>query len=699
MTARGKCLIALGGAALWLAPLGGAQSIDAPPSDSLDQSRAAWRYRRAVEVPPDAPHPMAAFSVPPELHGHARADLRDLRLVDTLGRDVPYVVDRQSERETAPEWAGALADVRREARQLSQWQVDLGATRTFEQVALEVPGRGFAKRVRLEASDDGRDWRLLRDDAGIFEREWNGPLRHTVIDLEAPLRARFLRLTLDDRRSPPVDLTGVKVRGLRRLAEARWSQEAPLVAAAAAPAGHSRFRLDLPPGLPLEALEIDTADATFARRVRLIEAAERDGRREERVLGEALLFRMRLDDPALSGSELRLDVQRPERGELLLEIDDGDSPPLRVLRARVSGTSERLLFPAAAGAVALYYGNDRTRAPLYDLEALRGRLGFAPAFAAARLGDEQPNPRHSPAPPLGFVAAAGAALDASRWRFVRRVEVGPHEDLYSLTLAADDLGRLRSDLGDLRLGDTQGRQVPYVLEPEAAEARVALAWEAEPARTERGRPRGQGTSRYRLSQAVDAPSGAPLALAVPQPGALPAAALELDFGEGFFARPARLLAAADEGGRERVLWSGTLARPAEAARAPLSVPLDGRRRTVWALEIDEGDNAALTLSGARALVRVPRVTFKAAPGEYSLLLGNDEARAPRYDLDTLRREVLAYSALPATAGAASDNPAFRRRAADYFESAPPTVVMWATLLAAVVALLLLTARILKKSET
>lgn len=704
MTARRTCFFALGFALRTFTPLA-AEPVVASAWDALDQNRAAWRYRRAVEVAPDTVHSMAALSVPPELRNHARDDLRDLRLIDADGRDVPYVIDRQAERETAPEWTGTLTDARREAKQLSQWQVDLGEAREFEQVALEVPTTGFAKRVRLEASDDGRAFRLLRDDAGIFEVKWerdgNGLLRHTVIDLDTPARARFLRLMFDDRRSPPIDIRGVSVRGVRRLAESRWSRPASLLPASGASAGRSRSRLELPAGLPVEALEIDAADLAFSRRVRLIEVTERDGRREERVRGEARLFRVRLDDAALGGEVLRLDVQRPERGELLLEIEDGDSPPLRALRVRVSGTSERLLFPAAAGAVALYYGNDRTRAPLYDLDALRGRLGFAPGFAAARLGDEEPNPRHVPAAPLAFVPNLGAALDATRWRFLRRFKVGPAEDIYSLTLAADDLGRLRDDLGDLRLCDAQGRQVPYVLEPAAAEARVALAWETEPAReSRRGETRAASTSRYKLKPTVTAKAGAPVAFApaASQPRALPLAALELDFVEGFFARPARLLAASERGPRESVLWSGTLARAAEAPHAPLVISLDGRRHAELALEIDEGDNAALTLQGAQAVVRVARVTFKAGAGDYSLLLGNDEATAPRYDLATLRREVLAWSALPATTGALEDNAAFRRRAADYFRSAPPTVVMWATLVVAVIALLALTARVLKKTE-
>jgi hypothetical protein len=114
------------------------------------------------------------------------------------------------------------------------------------------------------------------------------------------------------------------------------------------------------------------------------------------------------------------------------------------------------------------------------------------------------------------------------------------------------------------------------------------------------------------------------------------------------------------------------------------------------LEVADGDNARLTLLGATGRVRVPRLVFKAGPGAYRLLLGNPEATPPRYDLASLRQEVLAYSARTVGAGPPEPNPAFRRSAADYFRDAPPTVVLWGALLGAVVALLLLTARVLRQ---
>ena len=56
----------------------------------------------------------------------------------------------------------------------------------------------------------------------------------------------------------------------------------------------------------------------------------------------------------------------------------------------------------------------------------------------------------------------------------RQLRISGGDDVYTLTLAPADLVYLRPDLGDIRLVDSERRQVPYVLEPRAAAARVAL---------------------------------------------------------------------------------------------------------------------------------------------------------------------------------------------------------------------------------
>ncbi|MET0553149.1 MAG: DUF3999 family protein [Vicinamibacteria bacterium] len=652
----------------------------------LDATRAAWRYRRDVQVAPR--DGFAALAIPPELRAHAASDLRDLRLVDQGGADVPYVVDRRGERVTARVHPGTLVDTRREpvgapedAAARASWTVDLGEPRTFDTLALQVAGDDFAKHLRVEASADLASWRLLRDDAPVFSRPWQGRVRHTVIALDAPETARYLRLTTrDDRQSPAVEVTGLTASWVRRAEGETWSRAA--VVTLVSRGRVSRYRVEVPPGLPIETVTIDADDPAFARRVALVEVAARAGQEGERVAADAPLYRVRLPEDDLSGEQRTLTVAQAPTGALFLDVHDGDSPPLRGLRASVSGTATRLVFAASVAPVALYYGNDVTRAAVYDLAALSARLAATRDLAEAQIGPERANAAFARPAPLALGGLRGAAVDPKRWRFARTLATQGPDDLYVTTLAPSDLGRLRADVGDLRVVDDAGRQVPYILEESAAEVPVPL--EVEPLADG---PGGR-VSRYRLRAAAGRGGERP---------ALPLHGLALDVPEPFFDRRVRVLVSGESKRR------GTLADAAVQRRLRPGASEPSPVRLEWAptfareleLEVDEGDNAPLTLAGVQGLVRVPRLTFPAGAGVYRVLLGNPEAERPRYDLAALRAEVLAFSAVPVVPQDAVPNGAYRRGVGEYFRDAPPTLVLWGTLVLAVAGLGWLTARVLR----
>jgi hypothetical protein len=679
--------------------------LQAQPVD-LDEERSAWHFRRELSVAAPGTEPVPSFArlfLPPEVAAACQGELRDVRLVSRDGRDVPYVVDRLDERVLGLVWVGRLVDTQSERRKQTVWVVDLYEPRSFDSVDLEISGQDFGKRVRLEVSDDRTSWRLLRADAGVFDRPWGETrpwgerIRQTEISVEEGATARYLRLTADDARSKPIEVRGVRALGIRRLPGAAV-RRAVALEKMAAPQGKSRYRLDVEPGFPVDAVEISGDEPAFARRVRLIDVRMIGERAEETTLGDARLYRLRIEDEDLAGESLALAVRTGLGGSRVIEVDNGDSPPLKNLRVTLVSTATSLLFPTVAAPARLYYGNPATRAPVYDLAGLKTRIALSPRFAAATLGPEVANPRFTKSLPLPFAAARGATVDVPKWRAERTLAVTGGDDLYTVTLAAEDLGLVRRDLGDIRIVDAEGRQVPYVLEADAAEERVSLAVESLSSTR-------RGLSRYRLSVA---------ARFAARPLPLPMTMLDLTFAETFFSRSARLLAAPAPGqrGGDRILFSGTLARSADRGGVmdpsaalfiglqsqSISVALDREPRTELFLEIDEGDNAPLTLSAASGVVEVPRLAFKAGAGAYRLLLSNAGAAPPRYDIGALRREILAYSAIPLTAVPAAASPSFRRQLSEYFSNAPPTLILWGTIVAAIVVLLLLTAKILKRPE-
>jgi len=659
---------------------------------SVDEQRSAWRFRRAVVFAGDE-GPFDDLVVPEDLG--AKADLSDLRLIAGDGREVPYLVDRLAERDVRPEeWPGRLVDVRRERKRRSQWTVDLEAARRFDTIRVVVAGRDFAKRLRVETSEDGVGWRLVREDAGLFDRNWKPRIHHTTVALGQAIEARYLRLTAADRRSRPIDVRGVFVSTTRRLTAEAWQREVALTPLTAdAPPdvtrqGVSVYRLELPDGLPCARLHLATADATFARRVVVSAVSEVGGQERRRTLGDGRLYRVQAGDELVDVSSPPLELApREGRGAIEIAIYDGDSPPLREVRAVVSGSARRLLFAPPGGPLSLYYGNRMTRAPVYDLEPLRQRLIAVARPARAAVDVEVENPRFRPLPPLAFAALVGADLDVARWRFVRPLLIEGQDDIYSVRLRAADVARLRPDLGDLRLVDGAGRQVPYLVEEDAFEERVPLA--VAPEREGTAGAVGGIRSRYRLALMADDGER--------RPRALPIVAVTLAVAEPFFSRTA-LVSSADPGRRRgrRILYAGPLAGQGDPG-APVRLPLDGRWRRSMTLEIDEGDNAALTLASVHALVRVPRMAFKARAGRYRLLLGSPEATSPRYDLAALRREVLDYSAISVVPQTLAANAAYRRGLGDYVQKAPPTVLLWATILVAIVALVALTLRAVRQA--
>ena len=648
---------------------------------SVDAERSAWRYRRAVTVSGD--RSLATLLLPPELSVHAAPYGRDMRLVDATGREIPYLVDWTNAREGLSTFQASVADVRREQETgaeaiRSRWTLDLGASRTFTDLALHVPDTAFAWHVRVEGSGDASEYTLLEADAPLFDQTWNNErVRRTEIRFKSPVTARYLRLTARSASgSPTLDITGASVTLRRRLESDAWSTTLkPSASPVSKGNGVSRYTVDASSLLPFEEVEILCDDTAFARRARLIETTNDGGRTNETVLGAGSIFRVRGNDAIVEGESVRLAVRSGSGGGLYLEIDNGDSPPLRNLRVRLLGSRMRLVFPATPEALTLYYGNDATRAPSYDLESLRPRLTQIIGTAASSLGPEEGNPAFRKEPPLRFPATPGALLDPTLWRQTRNLEPLAEEDVYTLTLGVVDLAALQPDLGDLRIVDVGNRQIPYLIERDFAEERLPLS-------IERPDPPPH-KSLFALSPKTTLPQG----------GNVSASRIELEVRDAFFERNARLSHEGPSTRRRPGLPVVLARRP--PSTDPLIIdaltPMNG-----MSLEVEDGDNAALDISAATAIVRVPRVVFKSSPGRLRLLLGNPQVAAPRYDISGLRSELLAWSAIVARAGELSTN---EGTGVDLWSRAwntPRGALVWGAMISAIAVLVALTLRTLKR---
>jgi hypothetical protein len=660
-------------------------------ADDAPDLRRLFPTERDIFVAGDG---LVRLALPPEVLAASRPDLSDLRVFDRQEHEVPYVIDAGLPAGEAVEMVRAHDAVVVEARREEVPREHLPSLYRETYVVAAPPPSGtawdlvfdvqrpsFVRRLTLAAVAADGTTRPLPAGESIF-RLANPAAERLRVPLPA-LAGERLAVTIEGEDGGYLQPALHFETG--RVFASRPGAEVPLEELARESRdGRTVIELVRPRGLVPDALRLETATGSFNRTVDVWD--EGPGRDAVR-LGRAPLFR--LQGP-VSVDEREL-AMRPARGDRLrVEIDDGDSQPLAAPRFAALVRQPALVFPLRgagdAPAGTLRYGGGRAHAPRYDLAGLLPAAGTAldreraeaaaqlydPAQASpARLGAARANPVFDGAPALAFAMRAGAALDPRAYTHRRALAVRPSpEGLTRVQLAAADVARARPDLGDVRVVDAGARQWPYLLRADAARAWETLAvGSAE---------RRRGTSQYRLQLPV-----APLTLDQ----------LVLESDSAFFDRAYRLTAR-DPDDTEMMLAAGRLALRAERPR-PVTIAFPPTRVTALELAVEDGDEAPLAFRAARARAIAPELFLVAPPGDYTLLVGDPAATAPRYELERVRDVILAVSSGDASAGDLTANPDYSVRARLAGGERFSQIILWTVLVAAVVILALVTLRLAK----
>lgn len=627
-----------------------------------------WKNEQTIDT--TAPG-ATKLTLPPETLDAAASGLTDLRLLDSAGHEVPFLIEHASPTTPATRvrpktWRVALAGSSTEV------VIETGTLDPLDSIVLETPAPAFLKPTRVETSTDGDHWAPFADGLPFFRQFGAEQLR---FDLKHQ-SAAWLKLTIDDSRSRPLPLTGATLFVAR---EVRPAPSTPLNGARISRreefAGATVLTLNLGARhVPLAALDFDTPDQIFTRKVTVLTRELRDETAVEQTLATGTIFRLALDglEPAAQLS-VPLAFDAPAR-ELTIRIENGDSPPLAIDGVTVRQRPVWLVFNATSvGRYELLTGNDAAAAPRYDLSAFAVRLRDTKPTNVTP-GPLVPNPRFQAVDRLADAPLLGAPIDVSSWRHARVVRL-QMDGIQQLELDPAVLAGSANDCADLRLV-REGRQIPYVIE----------------------RPPLSRTLRLPIDPAAvpDAPRLSRWELKLPQAG-IPITRLTLRTTTPIFQRWVRVLeTATDErsGAYDRVLaesdWHRTPGAP-----DTLSVSLTARPPSATLrLETDNGDNPPITLASAEIAYPVIRLLFKADAGPVTLHYGNQNAFAPRYDLALIADQLLAAEKHIATLDAAP--PVSTPRTG--FVATHAGVLFWSALGVVVLVLLGVVAKLLPKQN-
>ncbi len=633
-----------------------------------------WRHRQDIKVTAAG---VVRVELPDATFDAAQPDLADLRLLDPDGREIALLVDTP----TAPR-ARTTRPASFEARLENGNTVLLLGTGTEDSglasVALETPHPHFLRAAKIETSSDRNTWTTVDEGVPLF-RQWGA--ERLIISLNHR-PAAWIRITVQ---GATVPFSGATL----QLAAAAPVSALPVGARITHReefAGETVLTVTLDgKHAPLTALELDTPEPLFMRRVTVAVRDARDLVPGERTVGTGTLYRVAVDG-AKPRAQLELNFShQPLSPELLVHIHNGDSPPLAVNGLSVKREPAGLRFLApTAGRYTLLTGNPQAKAPRYDLAALVGDLQAATA-AIVSPGPLQDTPNYQPRaslaePPLPDVPLTGAPLDPEGWTRSKPVQLNS-AGVQELELDAATLAGARHDFADLRLVRAEN-QIPYLLERPKLARSLTLAPEASP---DTRRP---SVSVWRLK--------------LPHAG-LPLLRLALASDTPLFQRQFRLyekVTAGDGRSYEHTIASGEWSRTPEPGSPRTRVfELSDRLQTdTLFLETDNGDNPPITLAGVKAEHAVVRLIFKTGETDgFELLYGNDRTAAPRYDLSLVAPQLLTAGRHAARLGAEDAAPeGFARGALRHLKGG---YLFWGALSLVVVVLLVVVARLLPKAET
>jgi hypothetical protein len=650
---------------LWVAALLCAGSLSAVTSTE-------WRFSQAVDVPASG---LVRVNLPAATLGVARPDLGDVRILDSAGNEVSYLIDQPMPRRESALRSQEL----RTALEPMATRITLitGTKSLLKGVIFETPpGVEFIKAVQVEGSHDGATWHQLATGKPIF-RMAGGAANPSVSFPDGVWE--FLRLTIDDSRTAAVPFTGV----LLQVAQTDAPVEPVPVTIKTRDESLGVTRLSVDPGatnLTVASLRIETPDPLFARPVAIaVPELGNDGLREQ-TLRTGSIYRLDLNGKTESQVEIPIDMQIRSR-ELIVLIDNGDSPPLAINAVDASRRVTNLVFFAhEPGRYPLLSGNNECPAPRYDLSELGDQLKSA-AATEVRPASLIASPDYKPPDNLAALPLAGANIDVAAWKFRKRIQVSK-PGVQQIELDPDVLARAAPDHRDLRIV-TDDQQFPFLFERTSISRSLPLI----PASA--SDPKTPRLSRWSLK--------------LPQAG-VPISRLTCATGSALFQREMRLWEeVTDERGHTfpRELGRATWKRvPGETTRE-LTIQLDVAPGSgALFLETDNGDNPPIDLHDFRGHYSVTRVVFKAASDSTQpirLYYGNPDAASPLYDVTLIADQLLRAERTSATLGP-QENVGSKTERIIQTLSGSARYIFWGVLAVVVVALLLLVSRLLPKTQ-
>ncbi|MGA2916558.1 MAG: DUF3999 family protein [Sedimentisphaerales bacterium] len=368
-----------------------------------------WKYCSVVTLENKVAEYYRA-DITPEIYNAAKPDLSDIRIIDSNGSQIPYLITRAYDIAERQEYSPKIINRSTDARKGSFVTLDFGGQTMKNSIKVVTGGNNFRRAVKVEGSNDNVRFFILVKQAFVFaitDKNWS-----QFSDVDLPLNDyRYLRITVtpmpDEKDNPSIqDVRAFKCE----------NKPAGRMSVAMLCTNHiedenensSIYEYDLGLcNLPVSEIKLSIEDKSFYRHLtiegrnvlkRRIKIAGEDNRERFEDVNESWYY--------LAGNAIyryiSADGKEQEKTTLpysgayrylKVTIKNYDDRPLKIRSASAQMIGHKIVFSVEDNAkpVLLYVGSESANRPQYDI----GHKIYKPLdveAAPAILGNIAENP-------------------------------------------------------------------------------------------------------------------------------------------------------------------------------------------------------------------------------------------------------------------------------------------------------------------
>ncbi len=344
-----------------------------------------WKYQAEVTIA-DGTSDYCRLTLTPEVYDAARLDLADIRLVDSLGEQIPYVLAKPSDVTQRHCYQLEIINRSMSPDKAAMVTLDFGKQVLKNSIEVISQGDNFRRAVKIEGSNDNIEFFTLVEQAYVFAVTRSK--RFEQVDL--PVNDyRYLRISVGpmatEDKTPVIEkVKASKIEG--KFTDRQSVNMERIEYNEDEKSNSSIYVYDLAyRRLPISEITLNVTDDSFYRYVtvegrdvarRMVKIDSEDSRQRFRevevpwqgIINDTIYRYTTVDGQKHERLALRFPSDRRVYRYLKITINNYDDRPIVVNSASAKMIANNIVFAAQGNATpALYVGSESARAPRYDL--------------------------------------------------------------------------------------------------------------------------------------------------------------------------------------------------------------------------------------------------------------------------------------------------------------------------------------------